>query len=168
MIRESLPRLHTLLVRLPVAGLPPQLLSVGCGDCPEAATVQAALPGWTFYGIDVDGDALRHARHTSPALGLVRADASHLPGLLRARFGVILLRHPDLFQRRAAWRRIIPALPESLAPGGVLLVTLYTPEETEFVRALLPAADPPDEGALAPPDLAGHDRFALLYHAPRP
>jgi SAM-dependent methyltransferase len=157
-----------MLAQFPAAGLPPRLLSVGCGDCPEAATVQAALPGWAFFGLDLDGDALRRARHTAPALRLVQADARHLPGLLRARFGVILLRHPDLFQRRSAWRQIIHALPESLAPGGVLLITLYAPEETEFVRALLPAADPPDEGALAPPDLAGHDRFALLYRAPRP
>ncbi len=158
-------RLRSILEQLPMAALPPRLLNVGCGEWEEAATLRQMLPGWTFYGIDLDSAALRRALQSDPRLRLVQGDAIHIPGLLRASFGLILVRHPDLF-RRTAWRRILPALPHQLAPGGYLLITLYAPEEAEHIRAVpLPPLTPLDGRALAAPDLAGHDRFPLLYGA---
>jgi len=152
----ALDRLRSMVDQLPLDGLPPRVLDVGCGAHPAAGV----LPGWTFFGLDADGAALRHAR--AAGLRLVQADARHLPGLLRARLGLILVRHPDIFRQRAAWCEAIPRLPALLAPGGLLLITLYAPEEVELVRALdLPPAYPLVPGSLAPCDLAGHDRFAL-------
>jgi trans-aconitate methyltransferase len=153
-------RLHSLLSALPTASLPPFLLDVGCGDDASNLTIRTALPAWTLYGIDLDHAALLRARQQKPAPHLIQADARHLPGLLHSSFGLILVRHPDLFRHRAAWSQIIPTLPASLAPGGFLVITLYAPEEVEFIRTLpLPPAYQLDEHALAAPDLAGHDRF---------
>lgn len=149
----ALDRLRSVLRQLPLDGLPPRLLEIGCGDDPAEI-----LPGWTYYGLDRDGPALR--RVSRPRL--IQADVVSLPGLLHTRFGLILLRHPDLVRHRAAWSAAIPRLPRLLAPGGLLLITVYAPEEVEIVRALpLPPVYPLDAGSLAPCDLAGHDRFAL-------
>jgi len=161
-----LPRLNSLLVQLPLPDGPGRLLDVGCGDCPAALTLRHALPGWTIYGLDLDPGELRRAHLRAADLRLICADASHLPGLLRQRFGLILVRHPDLSLRRRAWSRIIPRLPLSLAPGGVLLITLYTAPEADLLRGLpLPPPYPLDESALAPVDLGGRDRFAAAYRA---
>lgn len=181
-MNAALGRLHSIMIQLPLDGLPPRVLEVGCGADPAASV----LPGWTFYGVDLDGEALRRARADleptiAPGIGgnldgealrracraglrLVQADARRLPDLLHTRFGTVLLRHPDLIRRRAAWGEAIPRLPALLPPGGLLLITLYAPEEVEIVQALdLPPAYPLDAGSLVPCDLAGHDRFALAY-----
>lgn len=163
---ESLARLRSILTQLPLAGLPPRLLSVGCGAYPSAHLLWDLLPGWALYGLDLDGAAQRRARRDAPFLRLVQADANVLTGLLRTRFGLVLVRHPDVY-RRPTWCRIIPRLPGLLAPGGTLLITLYTPEEVEAVLALdLPPACLPDESMLAAPDLAGRDRYALVFRSP--
>lgn len=155
-------RLRSALIQIPLDGLSPRLLDVGCGAYPAADTLRGTLPGWTLYGVDVDVDALRRARLRAPDLHLIQADARGLPALLRATFGLILVRHPDLYRNRAAWSRIIPALPVLLGPGGVLLVALFAPEEVDIIRALdLPPAFPLD--GLAPVDLAGQDRYLLAF-----
>ena len=160
---EHLARLHSLLRQLPLAS-GHNILSVGCGVFPESLTIRTTLPGWTLYGLDLDVDALRRAHQRDPGLHLIQADASHLPGLLHARFNLILARHPDIFRHERAWKRILCALPEMLTPGGSLLVTLYAPEEASLVRALsLPSPYPLAQDKLAPVDLAGRDRFALAY-----
>jgi SAM-dependent methyltransferase len=162
---ESLARLRSILAQLPLEGLLPRLLNVGCGAYPSARMLRNALSAWALYGVDLDGDALRRARRDTPSLRLVQSDAKDLPGLARARFGLVLVRHPDV-HRRAAWCRIIPQLPALLAPGGSLLITLYAPEEVETMRALdLPPPCPLDESALAPPDLSGRDRYALVFRS---
>jgi trans-aconitate methyltransferase len=138
------------------------LLDVGCGEYPSAETLRDRLPEWALYGIDLDRDALRRARTHFPDLRLVQADARHLPALLHTTFGLILVRHPDLFRRRAAWSRIIPTLPDLIAPGGALLITLYAPEEVELIRALrLPPVYALN--GLASADFAGHDRYVLAF-----
>jgi trans-aconitate methyltransferase len=158
------PRLYRAVSQLPVTGLPPRLLDVGCGDCLAAEVLLQALPGWVITGVDLDGAALDRARKRLPSLLLVEADAATLPGLLHTRFGLILVRHPDLFARRASWNRILPMLPELLAPGGWLVITLYAPDEVDLVRALsLPPGSLLNEQALAPADLAGRDRFILVF-----
>jgi trans-aconitate methyltransferase len=155
-------RLRSALAQIPLAGLPPRLLNVGCGAYHSAEALREALPGWAHYGVDLDGEALRRARHQTPDLRLVQADARRLPALLRTSFGLILIQHPDLYQCRAAWNQIIPALPALLAPGGALLIALYASEEVDIIRTLaLPPAYPLN--GLAPVDLAGHDRFLLAF-----
>jgi SAM-dependent methyltransferase len=159
-------RLRSVLLQLPVGGLCPSVLDVGCGSFFSELTIRNARPDWTLFGLDIDGPALRQVRCRAPWLRLVQADAVCLPGLLRTRFGLILVRHPDLFRHRAAWAGIIPHLPALLAPGGFLLLTLYALEEVDLVRAFyLPPAYPLDETALSPVSLAGFDRFLLAYRA---
>jgi SAM-dependent methyltransferase len=173
---EVLPRLRSVIDRLPIARLPPRLLNVGCGAFPSAGVLRAALPGWTMTGVDLDRQALRTAairrtaaRQRSDAdqppgrLHLVQADAAALPLQRSARFGLVLVRHPDVFRRRA-WAEIIPRLPERLVPGGLLVIMVYAPEEVRLIRALPLSRDfPLDEDDLSPPDLAGRDRFVLVF-----
>jgi SAM-dependent methyltransferase len=172
---HSLPRLRAILTHLPLNGVPPRLLNAGCGDFPSLKTLRAALPGWMILALDRDGPALHRARRAlqnnpDPALHLIQADARDLLALFRpvqqnGGFGLIMIRHPDLFRNRAIWEQTIPALPDLLAPGGVLLITLYAPEEAEIIRAL----DLPrpltgfDNGLLPRVDLAGRDRFVRVY-----
>jgi SAM-dependent methyltransferase len=160
---EHLARLHSLLRQLPLAS-GSRVLSVGCGIFPSSLTIRTTLPGWTLYGLDLDGEALRRAHQRDPGLHLIQADASHLPGLLHTRFDLILARHPDIFRHERAWKRILCALPDMLVPGGSLLITLYAPEEANLVRTLpLPQPYPLDPEKLSSVDLAGRDRFPLAY-----
>lgn len=162
---ELLTRLDSLLAALPLGpDLPPRVLNVGCGAYSSAATLRAALPGWVLWGLDLDGQALRRAHVRAPDLRLIQADARHLPDLLAIRFGLVLVRHPDLAHPRAAWSLVLPALPRLLEPGGLLLITVFAAEEAGRVRALpLPPTYPLDESTLAPVDLSGCDRLALAY-----
>jgi SAM-dependent methyltransferase len=151
-------RLLSALAQLPLDDLPPRVLNVGCGAYPSAQPLSEALPGWTLFGVDIDRDALRRAR--CPDLHLIQADARYLP--VRGPFGLVIIRHPDLYRSYAAWAQIVPSLPALLAPGGLLLITLYAPEEVELIRALsLPPAYSLD--GLASADLAGHDRYVLAF-----
>jgi SAM-dependent methyltransferase len=154
-------RLQSALAQLPLDDLPPRVLNVGCGEYPSAHILAEALPGWTLYGVDIDGDALRRADR--PDLHLIQADARCLP--LRVSFGLVLVRHPDLYRSYTAWAQIMPSLVAHLAPDGLLLITLYAPEEVELIRALsLPPVYALDGLAFA--DVAGHDRYVLAYRVP--
>ncbi len=164
----DLARLRSVLSSLSTAGLPPHLLSVGCGVYPCAPTLHGARPGWTLWGIDRDGAALRQARQRDPSLRLVRADVRSLPGLLRPMlggFGLVMVRHPDLF-RSAGWAAVLPELRSLVAPGGALVITLYAPDEAEMVRRLGLTNGAVDQSAFAPVDMAGHDRFVIVCHVP--
>ncbi|MBN2303514.1 MAG: class I SAM-dependent methyltransferase [Anaerolineae bacterium] len=159
-------RLRSVLSLLP-AVLPHRILNVGCGSYLSARTLHGARPGWTLWGLDRDGYALRHARIAAPdlRLRLVQADAIHLPDLLHTRFGLVLVRHPDLHRNRATWSRVIPALRGLVAPGGVLLITVYMAGEVDLLRELaLPGPVQLDESALTPVGLDGQDRFAFAYN----
>ena len=161
-------RLRSALAQFPSAGLPPRVLNVGCGDFPAAEALHQARPTWTLYGLDRDEAALRRAQQADPSLRLVCADARDAPHILRTRFGLVLVRHPDIFRDRAIWAVALPRLVALLATGGVLLITCYTAEESALIAALeMPPALALDESALAPPNLAGHDRFLHAYLAPR-
>ena len=159
----DLARLRSVLDWLPVAPLPPRALNVGCGTFACARTLHDARPAWRLVGVDIDGDALRQARHHAPWLELIQADARRLPLPREMAFGLILVRHPDLFRQPAAWSAIIPALPARLAPGGALLITVYTTDEARLVLGLplIPAPIVLNNHGLPPADLVGRDRVAL-------
>ncbi len=164
MIPEPLPRLESILKQLPAAPVP-RALSVGCGVFPDALTLRRVCPAWTLYGVDVDGVALRQARSYDPGLCLLQADMRSLPDVLRLPFGLVLVRHPDLFRHPQAWQAALPRLPQMLAPGGMLLVTLYSPDEAAMLAGFaLPPPHPLNDGALAPVDLAGRDRYVRLFN----
>lgn len=164
MIPEPLPRLESILNQLPAVPVT-RALSVGCGIFPSALTLRRARPGWTLYGVDLDGVALRQARAHDPALHLLQIDIRDLPDVLRVPFGLILVRHPDLFRHPQTWEATIPRLPQMLSPGGTLLVTLYSPHEAAVLAGFtLPPPFKLDEGALAPVDLAGRDRYVRLFN----
>lgn len=160
--QDVLPRLRSVIAQLPCVGLPPRVLNVGCGSFPSAGELRAALPGWTLYGVDIDGAALCRA-YRANGVRLIQADATALPLALQVRFGLVLVRHPDVFRRRA-WAEIIPRLPALLAPGGLLLIMVYAPEEVRLIRSLPLLPDYPlDEDNLAAADLVGRDRFVLAF-----
>ncbi len=161
-------RLRSVLSQFPAAGLPPCVLNVGCGDFPAATALRQARPGWMLYGLDRDEAALHRAQQADPALRLVCADARDAPSIFHMHFGLVLVRHPDIFRDRAMWAVALPRLITLLATGGVLLITCYTAEESALISALdLPPVLSLDESALAQPNLAGHDRYLHAYPAPR-
>ena len=123
-----------------------------------------ALPGWALYGVDLDGKLLQRVHLDAPDLHLIQADARWLDRLFHAAFGLVLVRHPDVF-RRSAWKRVFATLPALVAPGGALIVTVYAAEEVERIRAFgLPLA-PVDPASLAATGLSGEDRFVLSWVA---
>jgi SAM-dependent methyltransferase len=164
---DPLPRLHSILDALPLTGtLPPRVLNVGCGAFPSGPTLRAVLPGWSLWGLDINGDTLRRARQLLPGAHLIQASIAALPGLLYAQFGLVMVRHPDVFRGASLWRAALARLPGLLAPGGVLLVTVYTSGEADSIRALpVPLTLSLDESALAAPNLVGCDRWALVFQA---
>ncbi len=163
MIPEPLPRLESVLQQL-TQDTAPRVLNVGCGAFPSAPTLRRARPGWALYGIDTNRAALRQARASDPRLRLLQADIRTLPHILHQTFGLILVRHPDLFRHPQTWEDVIPRLPAMLAPGGALLVTLYSPHEAAILAGFdLPPPAKLDEDALVAVDLAGRDRFVQVY-----
>ena len=160
----NLARLRSVLAHLPTADLPPRVLNVGCGDYVCAQTLHGARPGWARFGVDLDGAALRRAHQRDPALRLVHSDARCLPGLVKGEFGLVLVRHPDLFRSQAAWTAILPVLPGLVAPGGGLVITVYAADEADLLRSMLRLPpDALDAAQITAPDLAGHDRFVFVY-----
>ncbi|MBN1681237.1 MAG: class I SAM-dependent methyltransferase [Anaerolineae bacterium] len=158
------PRLVSILAQISLPAAPRTVLNIGCGVFPASRALDAVLPGWTCTGIDLDFYALRRARQAAPGLHPVCADATYLPGLFHTRFALILIRHPDVFQHRKTWSRVIPILPNIIAPGGAALITLYTPEEVSLVYTMAPnTIQPVDEQCLARVTLTGHDRYPLIY-----
>ncbi len=142
------------------------VLNVGCGTFPAASALRRVLPGWRLVGVDLDAQALRRARETSADLWLLQADARQLWQTLRAEFGLVLVRHPDVF-RRNAWREIFKRLPALVAPGGVLIVTAYAAEEIARICSFGVPLAPVNQQALVPPDMSGADRFVLQWRAPQ-
>ncbi len=165
MIPEPLPRLESILRTLPAIATP-RVLNVGCGAFPSALSLRKVFPDWQIFGLDLDRQALRQAHDSDSGLYLVQADMRDLPQVMHARFGLVLVRHPDLFRHPQAWEAVIPRLPAMLAPGGVLLITLYSPHEAAMLTGYkLPAPDPLREASLVSVDLVGRDRYVCLYHA---
>jgi hypothetical protein len=76
----------------------------------------------------------------------------------------VVIRHPDIAKNRAAWQGIFVDVPQLLARDALLLVTSYDLDEIEFARQSIRLRYVPlDEARLVPPDLAGRDRFALVF-----
>lgn len=164
---DRLDRLRSVFDQLPLDGLPRRLLNVGCGDYPSLPIVTDTLPAWTSLGLDLDLPALRRAARRLPRPPVVQADAARLPFARNASFGLIMVRHPDVFRRRTAWSRLLPTLAGRLAPNGLLVITVFTGGEVALIRRLpLPPHLALNETALASPDVAGHDRFVLAFRVP--
>ena len=107
------PRLASILDQLPVSTTA-RALSVGCGAYHAVYTLCDQFPGWTYVGLDRDHGALQTAQRIINGVRgvqLVQGDALALPGLLHTRFGLILVRHPDLFLHLADWHTIMHRLP---------------------------------------------------------
>lgn len=159
------PRLACILAQLPPIHTP-RALNVGCGAYSSVHTLRQHHPTWALYGLDRDARALRIAHRHDPALRLIQADARTLPGLLRATFGLILVRHPDLFRHQLDWYAILHDLPALLAADGVLLLTVYGLDEVDLLHTFrLPARLRLDESQFASANHAGQDRYAFAWSA---
>jgi hypothetical protein len=152
-------RFTSILHQLHLVDDPPRSLNIGCGDFPTFNILTNHLPMWTHIGLDVDLPALRRAPHASLRLC---ADGQRLPFAIT--FSFVVIRHPDIAKNRAAWQGIFVDVPQLLARDALLLVTSYDLYEIEFARQSIRLRYVPlDEAHLAPPDLAGRDRFALVF-----
>jgi hypothetical protein len=152
-------RFASILHQLHLVDDPPRSLNIGCGDFPEFKHLRDHRPAWTHIGLDPDLNALRRASHASPRLC---ADGVRLPFAIT--FSLLVIRHPDVARNRAAWQGIFVDVPQLLARDALLLVTSYDLDEIEFAQQSIRLRYVPlNEARLAPPDLAGRDRFALVF-----
>lgn len=140
--------------QLAFAERPFEVLVAGCGTGRQA--VSAALdwgPGARVTGIDISRTSLGWARMMAERMGvttldLAQADIDTLPDCaphFRGRFHVIecggVLHHmADLF---AAWRRLLACL----APGGIMLIGLYSVTARRNLARLRTEPECPGPGA---------------------
>jgi hypothetical protein len=109
--------------------------------------------------VDVVLDDLRQIKH---GMARIQANLQRLP--LRCCVDVVLVRHPDIIRRWAGWAHFFQHLPSVLRPGGYLLVTTYSPLELETLTQMVNLPRHPlTESQLAPVNLAGQDKYPLLY-----
>jgi hypothetical protein len=129
-------RFASILAQLPIGT---RQLSIGCGAFEESACLPDCI------GIDVEAGC-----------GHVQADGRWLP--FACPFDLTIIRHPDVARNPAAWGSILQAYP------GLLLVTLYSPDEVDFVRQHVSRRRYPiSERRLAPVDATGRDKFVLVF-----
>ena len=151
-------RLNSILAQLPV---PRRVLELGCGDCPVVAA-----PDAFHVAIDQNDVALQTAQIPAAArLFLAQADIVRLP--FKARFDLILARHPDVDRHRDSWRLALTHAHEYLAARGVLLVTVYSLPEVDLIESWrIPLTHLfLDVYSLSAPDLIGRDRFVLYWQS---
>ncbi len=153
------PRLMSLLRSLNLPNCA-HILDVGCAAWRDLPVYCAVFSTARIVGLDRDIAGLVAA----PQGCRVQADMNQLP--FRGGFDLVLVRHPDLDRSRSAWGHFLRHAP--LNEGGILLISTYTLPEIEQVRGwLLDAASlsaaPLAGERLAPPGLAGRDRFVLVY-----
>ena len=152
-------RLGSILAQLPT---PRRVLELGCGHRPVLAA-----PNALHFAVDHDDRALRSAHlPVSARLLLMQADIAHLP--LRARFDLILARHPDVDRHPETWQFVLLRAHEYLEASGVLLVTVYSPLEAELIRSW---ATPLKQRSLnwrkiSAPAFVGDDRFVMCWQLP--
>ncbi len=161
-MNDGTARLISVLRQLPP---PRRVLDLGCGDCRDAAAYYES--GWSpdtlLVGLDLDFHTLRQTNKR--AIHPVQADLMHLP--LRARFDLILVRHPDVARQPAAWEFALNHLIGWLADPGSVLITTYSVLEVDTLRGWLAGNTLKllalDTSRLAAPGLAGRDRFVMAY-----
>jgi SAM-dependent methyltransferase len=144
-----------LLRRFPA---PRSILDIGCGDCRDVPAYRDVLSDVPIVGIDQDRSAL-HLAHRHNVLA-VEANIATLP--LQSTFDLVLMRHPDLDRHRADWENVLHVV--SRWQNSILLITTYSAAEMDQIQHMLPFLTMPDD--LAPPGLAGRDRFAAIYYVP--
>jgi SAM-dependent methyltransferase len=119
-----------------------EVLMAGCGTGRQAVVTALALPNAKVTGVDLSAMSLAYAsrmaeRMEAKNLAFVQADIMALPSVaphLRQRFKIIacsgVLHHmADPFE---GWRRVL----ECLAPGGLMLVGLYSRTARRELAAL--------------------------------
>lgn len=161
-MNDNTARLISVLRQLP----PPRCaLDLGCGDCrSRAAYYESGWPSDTLLvGLDLNFQALRQANRR--AIHLLQADLLHLP--LRARFDLILMRHPDVARQPTAWQFALSHLDCWLTQSGAAVITAYSVPEMDTMRRWFPEGILKplalDTSRLTPPGLSGRDRFVTVY-----
>jgi len=154
------------LLRLLPANTVRSVLEPGCGVFESAPFLRAAFPHALLIGVDYDRYAIgAHARQSAAIL--IEADIRALP--FRAAFDLVVIRHPDVHRSRVSWETLIGSLTRWTNSGGYVLVTTFTIEEHERVRAWLPdnfCVIPVERAALPAADVVARDRFVLLARVP--
>lgn len=127
-------RFAHLIARIPPER-PVQVLDLGCSECLEGEALLAAGVGLT--GVDQDEVSIRAAGRRLPNATFVCADAAELPDDWRGRFGMILIRRPDLLAQPERWRLVFGRLSGWLSAGGRVVVTTVSAGEAYLVAQWL-------------------------------
>ena len=126
---------------------PLRVLSLACGLSYEALALEAIFKDKevTFTGVDVD-ESMCTASHglcqNIPGADIIHQDATDLEKLKsnteNQRFDLVILRQPDIFNRRAVFEKIlVNIIPEMIKSDGILMVSTYHKEELSEVNTLL-------------------------------
>jgi len=134
-----------------------RVLSVGCGSCPEALSLNQyfgkskrvgrdSLDGVDFIGVDIDGKAIERARFDyqmpdwnsrpiewvpEPGYTFIPGDATRIQDLVQGRFDVVVYAHPEILHRENIWAGIFNQVANLQQSGDLLIATLRLPEEKE-------------------------------------
>ncbi|MHB8627946.1 MAG: class I SAM-dependent methyltransferase [Aggregatilineales bacterium] len=165
---DNLTRFAGVLRLLPAPAVP-LVLDLGCGTARCALAIQERWPGVGIVGLDRDRAALKHRPNV---VAPVQADLCAMP-VPMSRFGLIVIRHPDVHRAPERWQAAIRAAPQLLCVGGLLLVTCYSLSELDQIRRWLadsrtelPSAAQPfafTHKSLTSPDGVGHDRYPAAW-----
>lgn len=146
-------RLIAFLQQLPFLPSTGRLLSVGCGAFDEASALRKVFPHWHCIGVDID----------PLARATLRADGCRLPFARKPLFDLILVRHPDVALRGAAWQTILSELPRFLMPAAWLVVSTYSADEVQRLRQIAPFLQMASTANLPAINLLGQERHMLTY-----
>ena len=144
------------------------MLDLGCGSAECANPIKQRWPEAHITGIDRNGLVLPSVPSFVTA---VQADVCALP-FKPAVFGLIIIRHPDVFRRSIDWKAAINGSARLLSNTGCLLITCYSLPEAERINGWLRQAWLPlGHGAqiflrpeiIAVSDLVNHDRSAFAW-----
>lgn len=140
------------------------ILDAGCAEGRDFPIYGAVYGTARIVALDWDAAPLCTALRNERQVYLVQADMNYLP--FQGGFDLVLARHPDLDRRRLVWAQFLHHVP--LNDGGLLVISTYALPEIEQVRDwLLNEVSlkqvPLAVECLAPPGLAGRDRFVLVY-----
>ena len=163
-VTDSLVRFTDLLNFLPNFD-GPIVLDLGCGNADCLSVVNSHYRNAVCFGLD---RVLVDLHQVGDWVYPVQADIRAMPFRLDV-FDLVISRHPDLIRNRETWRTAFLSVHKLLKVSGWWLITCYTLPELEQTCDILESCPrlrwhtmQSDNHRLYPPDLVGHDRYAIF------
>lgn len=147
------------------------LLAGAEGSVPLVDPLAELFSGAVLTLVDRDEAALNRVCNPASAERLrpVRSGLVDLPDLASGPYNLILIRHPDIVQARAAWEAGLRACQAVLARRGVLVTSTRELADAAFINEKLAALGlvlrDGSPYTLEPVAFDGSDRYILIHEA---